>query len=110
MDFEVGGCCVAACVAEDDYAVIKFCLGSGRWEGDILSTPPGCFGANSVRSYTMPSTTIQRSSRLLCLDTSSTEIEVVIVMCLSLSGLFVHSVSRDTLVAQPNKSYWKWRL
>lgn len=40
----------------------------------ILSPPPGCLGANSVMSQTLPSTTIQQSSGVLCLEISSTEI------------------------------------
>jgi hypothetical protein len=41
----------------------------------ILSPPPGCSGANSVMSQTLPSTTIQQSSGVLCLEISSTEIK-----------------------------------
>jgi hypothetical protein len=40
----------------------------------VLSPPPGCSGANSVMSQTLPSTTIQQSSGVLCLEISSTEI------------------------------------
>lgn len=42
---------------------------------DILWPPPGCSGANSVISQTLPSTTIQQSSLVLCLEISSTEID-----------------------------------
>ena len=42
--------------------------------GSILSDPPGCSGANVVRSYTLPLTTIQQSSAVACLSISETEI------------------------------------
>jgi len=42
----------------------------------VLSPPPGCSGANSVMSQTLPSTTIQQSSGVLCLEISSTETRV----------------------------------
>lgn len=49
----------------------------------LLSGPPGWFGANVVRSYTLPFTTIQQSSGLACLSSSATEIfvsEVIVVV------------------------------
>lgn len=43
-----------------------------KWEGggNILLAPPGCSGANAVKSYTILSTTIHRSSGILCLEIS----------------------------------------
>lgn len=40
---------------------------------DLLCGAPGCSGANSVMSHTLPSTTIQQSSGVLCFEISSTE-------------------------------------
>lgn len=51
--------------------------------GGLLSGPPGWLGANVVRSYTLPLTTIQQSSGLACLSSSATEIlesEVIVVV------------------------------
>lgn len=39
----------------------------------LLSGPPGWLGANVVRSYTLPFTTIQQSSGVACLSSSATE-------------------------------------
>lgn len=68
MDFVVGLRCVTAGVLED------YCVVSDCYEGNerlaigkiLLPMPPGCSGANSVRSQTCPSTTIHRSFALLC--------------------------------------------
>ena len=47
--------------------------------GTLLDAPPGCSGANSAMSYTVSSTTIHRSSGILCFETSWTEITRAIV-------------------------------
>ncbi len=69
MDFVVGLRCVMAGVLED-YCIVSDCYeGNERlaiWEKILLPMPPGCSGANSVRSQTCPSTTIHRSFALLC--------------------------------------------
>lgn len=60
---------------------------------DLLSGPPGWFGANVVRSYTLPFTTIQQSSGLACLSSSATEIlvseDIVVVVRLYFYGAFL---------------------
>lgn len=43
-------------------------------QGILLSGPPGCSGANRVRSYTFPLTMTQQSSGVACLSSSDTEI------------------------------------
>ncbi len=79
MDFGVGFGRVAACVA------IDYCqkdVSDTRWQRSgekLLAGPPGCSWAYSLISYTMLSTTIHRSSGILCLDISSTEITRAIV-------------------------------
>jgi hypothetical protein len=45
----------------------------------MLEAPPGCSGANSVMSYTVSSTTIHRSSGILCFESSWTEMIRAIV-------------------------------
>jgi len=40
----------------------------------MMPAPPGCSGAKSVISYTVLSTTIHRSSGILCFEISRTEI------------------------------------
>jgi len=47
--------------------------GKGKGKGNVLPAPPGCSGANSVRSYTVSPTTSHKSSGILCLEISWTE-------------------------------------
>lgn len=59
-------------------------MGSEGWRGkteeeDILAEPPGCIGANSVRSHTLSPIASQRSFVLLCWPTSSAVMVRVIV-------------------------------
>lgn len=73
MDGGVGCCCIAAGMLPDDLAGISVQGVGNEVEGDVLSGAPGCSGANSVKSQTLPSMTIQQSSGVLCLLISSTE-------------------------------------